>query len=142
MIGSTREKESTSPRITEYFKAEEPSIVLKEKEETTVGKSDVKVSSGEGESCTEVEKNKIEQRDSIELKPQAKVIKNDDTSSSHKPPESLKTTTKPLKKIDAKPPKVASDTSERSKPAGRRKRKTTTTSGTSDSDFAPSTSSG
>ena len=138
MIGSTREKESTSPRITEYFKAEEPRVAFKE-EETAVAERGVKVSSGEGELCAEVEKGKVEQRDSVELKPQAKIIKNDDTSSSHKPPESSKTKanmSQPLTKTvdrDSKP-KV---TSNASKATGRRKRKTTTT-GTQDSDFAPS----
>lgn len=143
MLGSTRERESTSPRITEYFKVQEPSIALKEEEETAVGERGVKISSCEGESHTEVEKSKIEQRDSIELKPQAKVIKNEDTTSSHKSPESSKTTTKvsqPLTKTDAKC-KVASNPSERSKATGRRKRKTATT-GASDSVFAPPSSSG
>lgn len=142
MLGSTREKESTSPRITEYFKAEEPRVALKkEKEETAV--TEVKVSSGtEGELCTKVEKAKVEQTDSVELKPQAKVIKNDDTSSSHKPlsPESSKNTanvsqslTKPL--VDkTTEPKV---TSNMSKATGRRKRETAGT-GAPDSDFAPS----
>lgn len=139
MIGSTREKESTSSRITEYFKAEEPSLALKEEEETAVTERGANVSSGEGELCTEVEKGKVEQRDGVKLKPQAKIIKNDDTSSSHKPPESSKTTanvsqllTKTVDR-DTKP-KV---TSNASKATGRRKRKTTTT-GTQDSDFAPS----
>ena len=139
MIGSTREKESTSPRITEYFKAEEPRIASKEEEETSVVERGVKVSSGEGELCTEVEKGKVEQRDSVELKPQVKIVKNDDTSSLHKPPESSKMTanvSQPLTKTvdrDSKP-KV---TSNASKATGRRKRKTTTT-GAQDSDFAPS----
>ena len=142
MLGSTREKESTSPRITEYFKAEEPRVALqKEKEETAV--TEVKVSSDtEGELCTKAEKDKVEKRDSVELKPQAKVIKNNDTSSSHKPlaPESSKNTanvsqplTKPLMDKTTKP-KVTGNTS---KATGRKKRETATT-GAPDSDFAPS----
>ena len=140
MLGSTREKVSTSPKITEYFKAEEPGIALKEEEEAERG---VKVTSRDGESCTEVEKGKIEQGDSVELKPQAKVIKNDDTSSSHcplPPPESSKTTAPnvsqpPTKTGDkATKPRVTSTTS---KAMGRRKRQTAT-AGVPDSDFVSS----
>jgi hypothetical protein len=146
LIGSTREKESTSPKITEYFKAEEPSVALKkEKEETAVTERSVKVVSGveEGELCTEVEKGKVEQSDSVELKPRAKVIKNDDTSSSHKPPaptssKSVAKVSQPLTKtlvhVDkTTKPKV---TGNASKATGRRKREKATT-GTPDSDFAP-----
>ena len=145
-VGSTREKESTSPRITEYFKAEEPSVALKEKEEgTDLGEGGVKVSSGtiKGELLhTEVGEGKVEQRDSVELKTQAKVIKNDDTNSLHKPTasESVKTTaknvTRPLTKTVDKTAK-AKMTGNTSKATGRRKRKTTA-AGAADGDFAPS----
>ncbi len=144
MLGSTREKESTSPKITEYFKAEEPSVALKkEKEETAVTEGGVlKVVSGvEGELSTEVEKGKVEQSDSVELKPQAEVIKNDDTSSSHKPPatESSKNTanvSQPLTKTLVDKTTKPKATGNTSKATGRRKRETATT-GPPDSDFAP-----
>ena len=144
-VGSTREKESTSPRITEYFKAEEPNVALKEKDEgTDLAEEGVKASSGtiKGQLLrTEVEEGKVEQRDSVELKPQAaKVIKKDDTSSSHKPTasESTKTTTKnvsrPLMKTVEKATK-AKMPGNMSKATGRRKRKTTA-AGAPDGDFA------
>ena len=145
MLGYTREKESTSPRIDEYFKAQEPTVSLKDEEKAAVAERGVKVSADGGTSCTEVEKSKVEQRDSVESKPQAKLVKKDDTSLSHEEPtESAKTmskTSQPHTKTVHKDTKVASSIANgRSKATGRRKRKTAVTTGASDSDFAPPSS--
>lgn len=92
-------------------------------------------------SCTEVETDKVDKIDSVELKPKPKQMKKDGTKTQEGVPESqqisAEVSTQPLRKIvSQKDAKAAGRTSSKRTSGGRRK-KTPPTTRKSDGDFVP-----
>lgn len=93
---------------------------------------------------TKSDKERTKEEDGVELKPQAKLIKNDETGLQDERPNTSNIAAKeveashiqPPSKVTQKETKVVSNVSSSSKGRARRKRKTTTT-GASGDDFVP-----
>ena len=144
-----REKATSSPSIDEYLKAPTPSShketddLVKEKEEEEKRRS----KGGAQEESTTIKvdkKQQLEEVDSLELKPQPKQIKNDDTrlQQLQRVSESSKLPTKVSTQLVAKGPhkdtKSTRDAGGKRKGGGRGKRKTNPSTRASDGDFVPS----
>ena len=133
-------KESTSPTIDKYFKVHPSST----REEDTLSKEVGDRSTIVGEekeeplpSCTKTETDKVDEVDSVELKPKPKQIKNDGTKTQGVPesPQILAKVSAQSKTLQMET-KATGRTSNKRKGEGRRK-KTVVTTRESDGDFIP-----
>ena len=148
--GYLDDKAATSPTIDKYLKAKEPPSPSKDREDSLVRTKDDKSTGHDreeemrvvGQPCSQVERG--EKVDSVEGKPQTKLVKEDDKKEQRagSPPlssSSPASSTKPFAKMLHKDG-GSGNASRRSKGGARRKKKTANPRASSDGDFVPGSS--